>query len=108
MYENYGWKFTLTAIITVLWGLALYFNPIPRGLDLSGGSEIIYTLDFGGRMPSVALRRASTGASFFSGWPAWSESRACNQAMRTRRSGFTAAGWPPAAAAESSRALTRA
>jgi SecD/SecF fusion protein len=54
MYENYGWKFTLTAIITALWGLALWFNPIPRGLDLSGGSEIIYTLDFGGRLPSVA------------------------------------------------------
>lgn len=54
MYENYGWKFTLTAIITALWGLALWFNPIPRGLDLSGGSEIIYTLDFGGRLPSIA------------------------------------------------------
>ncbi|MCW8137640.1 MAG: protein translocase subunit SecD [Planctomycetota bacterium] len=53
MYENYGWKYVLTAFITLLWGLGFYFNDIPLGLDLKGGSEIIYTLDFQGRAPSV-------------------------------------------------------
>src|SRR5690349_7325329 len=49
MYESYRWKFALTGIITVLWGLALFFNKIPLGLDLAGGTEIIYQLDFQGR-----------------------------------------------------------
>ncbi len=53
MYENYGWKYVLTAFICVLWGLGLWFNDIPLGLDLKGGSEIIYTLDFQGRAPST-------------------------------------------------------
>lgn len=53
MYENYGWKYVVTAFIVVLWGLGLRFNDIPLGLDLKGGSEIIYTLDFQGRAPST-------------------------------------------------------
>lgn len=52
MYENYGWKYVVTAIIAALWGLALGLNRIDLGLDLAGGSEIIYTLDFGGSPPS--------------------------------------------------------
>lgn len=53
MYENYGWKYVVTAFITALWGLGFWFNDIPLGLDLKGGSEIIYTLDFQGRAPST-------------------------------------------------------
>lgn len=53
MYENYGWKYVVTAFISILWGLGFYFNDIPLGLDLKGGSEIIYTLDFQGRAPST-------------------------------------------------------
>lgn len=53
MYENYGWKYVLTAFIALLWSLGLWFNDIPLGLDLKGGSEIIYTLDFQGRAPST-------------------------------------------------------
>ena len=38
MYENYGWKYVLTAIIALLWGMALVMNdpPVPLGLDLQG------------------------------------------------------------------------
>ena len=48
MYENYGWKYVLTAFFVVGAALSWYWNGIQTGLDLSGGSEIIYTLDFGG------------------------------------------------------------
>ncbi|HBP18726.1 MAG TPA: hypothetical protein DEA08_13195 [Planctomycetes bacterium] len=46
MYENYGWKYVLTALICVLWGAALVMNdpPIHLGLDLQGGDELIYQL----------------------------------------------------------------
>lgn len=53
MYENYGWKYGLIAFILALWGFGFKYNDIPLGLDLKGGSEIIYTLDFQGRAPSV-------------------------------------------------------
>jgi preprotein translocase subunit SecD len=53
VYENYGWKYVVTLFIAVLWGLGFKFNDIPLGLDLKGGSEIIYSLDFQGRAPSV-------------------------------------------------------
>src|SRR5688572_30188964 len=53
MYESYGWKYVVTQLVTFVWGLGFYFNDIPLGLDLKGGSEIIYTLDFQGRAPSV-------------------------------------------------------
>ena len=56
MYENYGWKYVLTAAITILWGLALFWpviqgegEPVPLGLDLKGGAEIIYRLEVNGK-----------------------------------------------------------
>ena len=51
MYENYGWKYILTAAITVLWGMALFWGdePVPLGLDLKGGAEIIYRLEVNGK-----------------------------------------------------------
>ncbi len=45
MYENYGWKYVLTAAITVLFGWALATSPISLGIDLKGGSELLYRLD---------------------------------------------------------------
>ncbi|MGE4142075.1 MAG: protein translocase subunit SecD, partial [Planctomycetota bacterium] len=44
MYENYGWKYVLTALIAILWGAALVMNEVPLGLDLQGGDELIYQL----------------------------------------------------------------
>ncbi|MEZ0231065.1 MAG: protein translocase subunit SecD [Planctomycetota bacterium] len=48
MYENYGWKYVLTAAITVLFGWALFTSPISLGIDLKGGSELLYRLDTSG------------------------------------------------------------
>ena len=45
MYENFGWKWTLIAFLSIGAGLAWYFNGLPKGLDLEGGVEIIYTLE---------------------------------------------------------------
>src|SRR5581483_12265694 len=45
MYENYGWKYVLTAAITVLFGWALMSSPISLGIDLRGGTELLYRLD---------------------------------------------------------------
>lgn len=56
MYSNFGWKYLLTAAIAILWGSALWWNNgVPEGLDLSGGVELIYRLDFGGKAPSAKL-----------------------------------------------------
>lgn len=55
MYENYGWKYVLTAMITVLFGWALITSPISLGIDLKGGSELLYRLD-------VTGARSVTGA----------------------------------------------
>jgi SecD/SecF fusion protein len=52
MYENYGWKYILTALIAILWGLALYWQGVPLGLDLKGGAEIIYRLEVNGQAAS--------------------------------------------------------
>src|SRR5688572_18953107 len=49
MYENYGWKYVLTAAITVLFGWALITSPISLGIDLKGGSELLYRLDTAGK-----------------------------------------------------------
>ena len=49
MYENFGWKWTLIAFLSIGAGLAWYFNGLPKGLDLEGGVEIIYTLEREGR-----------------------------------------------------------
>lgn len=45
MYENYGWKYLVTAAITLLFGFALAWQPIALGIDLKGGSEMLYRLD---------------------------------------------------------------
>jgi protein-export membrane protein SecD len=42
MYENYGWKYLVTAFITLLFGFALAWSPISLGIDLKGGSEMLY------------------------------------------------------------------
>jgi protein-export membrane protein SecD len=47
MYENYGWKYVFTAFLAVCAALAWQFNGLSYGLDLSGGDEIIYKLEFG-------------------------------------------------------------
>jgi len=49
MYQNYGWKFILTGFLVVGSMLAWWFNGLSYGLDLSGGTEIIYSLDSGGK-----------------------------------------------------------
>ncbi|MCA8923942.1 MAG: protein translocase subunit SecD [Planctomycetes bacterium] len=49
MYQNYGWKFILTGFLLVGSLLAWYFNGLSYGLDLSGGTEIIYSLDSHGK-----------------------------------------------------------
>ncbi|MEZ6188858.1 MAG: protein translocase subunit SecD [Planctomycetota bacterium] len=49
MYQNYGWKFILTGFLVLGSLLAWYFNGLSYGLDLSGGTEIIYSLDSGGK-----------------------------------------------------------
>src|SRR5580658_5368653 len=55
MYENYGWKYVVTVAITVLFGWALSTTPISLGIDLRGGSELLYRLDMTGRSsPSPA------------------------------------------------------
>jgi SecD/SecF fusion protein len=45
MYENYKWKFGLTALFSALaiWGL--YSAGLNLGLDLRGGAQLIYRLD---------------------------------------------------------------
>src|SRR5579883_2400979 len=45
MYENYGWKYVVTVLLTVLFGWALKTSPISLGIDLRGGSELLYKLD---------------------------------------------------------------
>jgi SecD/SecF fusion protein len=45
MYENYGWKYVVTAIVTIMFGWALAASPISLGIDLKGGSELLYRLD---------------------------------------------------------------
>jgi protein-export membrane protein SecD/preprotein translocase SecF subunit len=45
MYENYGWKYLVTAAVTLLFGFALAWSPISLGIDLKGGSEMLYRLD---------------------------------------------------------------
>src|SRR5947209_2650751 len=54
MYENYGWKYILTLTVTVLFGWALYAQPLSEGIDLKGGSEMLYRLDVVGKTPSAA------------------------------------------------------
>src|SRR5581483_73882 len=49
MYENYGWKYIVTALVTVLFGWALMTSPISLGIDLKGGSELLYRLDVAGK-----------------------------------------------------------
>ncbi|MBL4848630.1 MAG: protein translocase subunit SecD [Planctomycetes bacterium] len=56
MYENHTWKALLTTFFVVLWGLAIYFNSIPLGLDLQGGKELIYQL----RDPDAPTRIVSS------------------------------------------------
>ena len=48
MYENYGWKYVFTAVITIMFGWALAASPISLGIDLKGGSELLYRLDLTG------------------------------------------------------------
>jgi SecD/SecF fusion protein len=48
MYENYGWKYVVTVLLTVLFGWALKTSPISLGIDLRGGSELLYKLDLSG------------------------------------------------------------
>jgi SecD/SecF fusion protein len=45
MYENYRWKFGLTAFFgaLALWGLVV--TPLNLGLDLQGGAQLIYRLE---------------------------------------------------------------
>ena len=49
MYENFGWKWILIAFLAIGSGLAWFFNGLPKGLDLEGGVEIIYSLDGRGK-----------------------------------------------------------
>ncbi|RMG08318.1 MAG: protein translocase subunit SecD [Planctomycetota bacterium] len=61
MYQNFGWKYLLTAAITVLWSFALYTQGIPLGLDLKGGAEIIYRLEVNGRPATADVTEDAVG-----------------------------------------------
>jgi SecD/SecF fusion protein len=53
MYENYNWKYVITAAITLLFGWALVSQwPLNEGIDLKGGSEMLYQLDIS-QMPNA-------------------------------------------------------
>ena len=45
MYENFGWKFSLIFVVVILSSLALYFFDIKKGMDLQGGTELLYQID---------------------------------------------------------------
>ncbi len=60
MYDKFGWKYLLTAAIVVFSGVALSWSGINLGLDLRGGVEIIYRLDFGGQQTVSASTTEDT------------------------------------------------
>ncbi|RME79187.1 MAG: protein translocase subunit SecD [Planctomycetota bacterium] len=45
MYENFRWKIITIIVVIIGCALCLYFFDIKRGMDLKGGTELLYQID---------------------------------------------------------------
>ena len=58
MNKELKWKFFLVAILVVFFGLSIYKNGLKPGIDLAGGSSLLYEIDTTG-MPEAERRGVS-------------------------------------------------